>query len=91
MEIVGLPEPNVQQGQQFDDMLLEVFNGLPKYENNPLTKNDIDICHPVKSERKDGKNVAVCRFIRRTTTFDSLEEKKKIRDFQYKNQSIFIT
>ena len=63
---------------------------MPEFESNPLTSEDIDISHPLPSERKDGKNVAVCRFISRKSKFRLLEAKKNNRELKYKGHLVYI-
>ena len=60
LEIVGIP-PAEQVGDSVEDTLLEIFNDLPDLSNE-VSENDIDVCHIIPSDRKDGKLVAVCRF-----------------------------
>ena len=66
VEVVGLPNT---AADQFEETLLKTFNSLPEIRDSgyTITAEDIDISHPVKTERKDGKNVAVCRFVSRKT------------------------
>ena len=87
LEIVGLP-PAESQGTPIEDMLLEIFNGLPELSKQ-VSPDDIDICH-MPSDRKDGKLVAVCRFISRKMKLDILQAKKNSRKFTFKNHEIFI-
>ena len=89
VEIVGYPDFD-STTIDYEDMLLEVFNQLPGFQENPLTKADIDICHPLNTERKDQKNVGVCRFVSRKAKFAILEAKKSTRDFKYKDKNVYI-
>ena len=43
------------------------------------------------SKRRDGKNIAVCKFVSRKTKYDILNAKKSARDFKFKDQSVFIS
>ena len=88
LEIVGIP-PAEQAGDSVEDTLLEIFNDLPDLSNE-VSENDIDVCHILPSDRKDGKLVAVCRFKSRKLRSKILEAKKKCRNFKFKNHDIYI-
>ena len=88
LEIVGLP-PAESQGTPIEDMLLEIFNGLPELSKQ-VSPDDIDICHIMPSDCKDGKLVAACRFISRKIKLDILQAKKNSGKFTFKNHEIFI-
>ena len=81
MEIVGLPEAE-PEGTPSEEELPD----LP----NPLTSDDIDICHVLPTNRKDQKIVAVCKFVRRKSKFDILNARKNCHDFKYKENVIYI-
>ena len=42
------------------------------------------------SNRRDGKNIAVCKFVSRKSKYDILNAKKSAKDFKYKNESAYI-
>ena len=86
LEIVGLPE---EDGAPIEDTLIDIFNSLPDI-GKQITPEDIDICHIMPSDRKDGKLVAVCKFKSRKSKIDILQAKKSVRRFIYKNHHIFI-
>ena len=88
LEIVGLPPPEYE-GAPIEDTLVNMFNSLPDLTSE-ISADDIDICHNFPSDRKDGKLVAVCKFVRRKTKFDVLTAKKKCRNFKFKDNDIFI-
>ena len=75
IEIVGLPDPT--ENQSHEEVILEAINSLENlaYE---VTRDDIDISHPIPTRRRDGKKSAVCRFLSRKTKIDVLDAKKKL-------------
>ena len=85
LEIVGLLPPE-SQGTPIEDTLLEIFNGLPELSKQ-VYPDDIDICHIMPSDRKDGKLVAVCS---RKMKLNILQAKKNSGKFTFKNHEIFI-
>ena len=89
LEIIGLDEVKDGDFGSNEEKILAAINSLEHlpYE---VTKNDIDISHPIPTRRKDGKNVSVCRFVSRKTKFDILEAKKQCRDFQFNNKKVYI-
>ena len=74
IEIVGLPDPT--ENQSHEEVILEAINSLENlaYE---VTRDDIDISHPIPTRRRDGKKSPVCRFLSRKTKIDVLDAKKK--------------
>ena len=88
LEIVGLP-PAEEEGAPIEDTLIDIFNSLPDI-GKQVTPEDIDICHIMPSDRKDGKLVAVCKFKSRKSKIDILQAKKSSRTFTYNNHNIFI-
>ena len=70
---------------------MQIINTLPGIRGDPVTEEDIDICHPLKSHRKDRKNVGVIRFVHRKTKIRVLEAKRNAgKDFKYSGQQIYI-
>ena len=70
--------------------MINIINSLPEMRNNPINSAQIDISHPLKSERKDRKNVGVIRFVHRKTKIRVLEAKRKAGNFDFENQAIYI-
>ena len=56
----------------------------------PITPEDIDISHVVRTQRQDNKNVAICKFVQRKTKFRILNAKKAARDWKFKGNTVFI-
>ena len=88
LEIVGIPA--AESGDTIENTLINIFNKLPDMDEMPITPNDIDICHVIPSQRKDGKLVAVCKFVSRKIKYKILKAKKTVRNYKYKNNDIFI-
>ena len=74
-------------GVTVEETLIDIFNSLPEIK---ISSSDIDICHRMPSNRRDGKNIAVCKFLSRNSKYDILNAKKSARDFKYKNKSVYI-
>ena len=72
-------------------LLINAFNNLEGLEN-PIRPEDIDISHPLNSQRKDGKAVHVVRFISRKIKLEILGAKKREenRQFKFRNREIYI-
>ena len=89
LEIVGLPVPN--EGESEETLLLNALNNLEGIDN-PIRHEDIDISHPLNSNRKDGKPVHIVRFLSRKTKNMVLTAKKQEDNKQYKfrNKDIYI-
>ena len=89
LEVVGLPEANENESEE--TLLLHAFNSLEGIEN-VVTPEDIDISHPMKSQRTDGKRVHVVKFISRKLKDQILAAKKlePNRNFKFRNSDIFI-
>ena len=89
LEVVGLPEPN--EGESEEKLLINAFNNLKGLEN-PIRPEDIDISHPLNSQRKDGKSVHVVRFTSRKTKLLILDAKKREenKQFKFRNRDIYI-
>ena len=71
IEIVGLQASNVENGETEETIIVNFIKslvGLPK----PICPEDIDISHPLKSQRRENKPVHVVRFISRKTIYDVL-------------------
>ena len=58
IEIVGFNDLE-DSDRDFEPHILSILNSLPEFQEKPITSRDIDICHPVPTERKDKKNVSV--------------------------------
>ena len=87
LEIVVVPEAT--ENLSDEAILLEIFNSLPELPES-ITEKDIDICHIIPSNRKDKKNVAICKFVSRKTKLSLLDAKRKTRNFKYANNDIYI-
>ena len=87
LEIVGLPEPGNDETEE--QLMINTFNALPEL-GTEITSEDIDISHPLPSNRRDNKKVVVCRFVSRKSKFDILEAKKRLRKFKFRGNEIFI-
>ena len=89
LEVVGVPEAE-NPGDPIENTLVQIFNSLPGLHDSPITADDIGICHPIPSERRDNKIVAVCKFVSRKTKHRILEVKKDCRDLKFRNNTIYI-
>ena len=58
--------------------------------NTEISKKDIDICHPLPSNRKDNKRVVICRFISRNTKAMIIQAKRANRAYKYRDNEFFI-
>jgi hypothetical protein len=89
LEVVGLPQAN--NGESDETLLINAFNQLEGLENI-VTPEDIDISHPLKSNRRDGKLVHVVRFISRKTKSMILNAKKHEanKQFKFRDNDVFI-
>ena len=89
LEVVGLPEPN--PGESVETLLLNAFNQLDGLED-AIRPEDVDISHPLNSQRRDGKAVHVVKFVSRKTKNLILELKKKEenKQFRFRDKDIFI-
>ena len=89
LEVVGLPEPN--RGESEETLLINAINQLEGL-NDPIRPEDVDISHPLNSQRKDGKAVHVVRFVSRKTKNIILDLKKKEenRQFRFRDRDVFI-
>ena len=56
IEIVGLPDPT--ENQSHEEVILEAINSLENLAYK-VTRDDIDISHPIPTRRRDGKKSAV--------------------------------
>ena len=90
LEIVGLAQP--LQGETEETVIVNALNSLHGLENNPIRHEDIDISHPLKSRRRDGKPVHIVRFISRKKKLEILAAKKREenRQFKFRNEDVFI-
>ena len=89
LEVVGVPDAE-NPGDPIENTLVQIFNSLPGLHYSPITAHDINICHPIPSERRDNKIVAVCKFVSRKTKHRILEAKKDCRDLTFRNNTIYI-
>ena len=87
LEIVGVPEAT--ENLTDEATLLEIFNSIPDLPE-PITEKDIDICRIIPSNRRDKKNVAICKFVSRKTKLSLLEAKRKTRNFKFADNDIYI-
>ena len=89
LEIVGLPAPNPNETEE--TLLINAINELEGIES-PVRHEDIDISHPLNSNRKDGKPVHVVRFVSRKTKFAILAAKKREANklFKFRNNDVYI-
>ena len=89
LEIVGLPDPN--DGESDETLLINALNDLDGLDEI-VTPEDIDISHPMKSQRKDGKSVHVVKFISRKTKGMILSAKKQEnnKQFKFRNCEVYI-
>ena len=73
LEIVGYPDVPITA--DYEETLVNLINQLPGLSTGDkrIPKEDIDICHPVQSERRDHKNVGLVRFVSRKTKLQILE------------------
>ena len=81
-----IPTPGKDEVHQ--EILLQALNtlGLP-YDIRP---SDIDHSHPIPTRRKDGKNVAVCKFVNRKVKIDILGKKKLNKSLKFKGNDFYI-
>ena len=93
VEIVGLPNPiNTDDHKETEEnLVLNAINSLQDLPN-PVRAEDIDISHPLKSKRRDGKNVYVVKFISRKTKANILTAKRTLnnRDFKFRGNDVFF-
>ena len=89
LEIVGLPQPN--ENEDDETLIINALNNLDGIDA-PIRHEDIDISHPLNSNRKDGKSVHVVRFISRKTKGMILTAKKfdANKQFKFRNCDVFI-
>ena len=88
LEIMGVPE-EATENLTDEATLLEIFNSIPDLPET-ITEKDIDICHIIPSNRRDKKNVAICKFVSRKTKLSLLEAKRKTRNFKFADNDIYI-
>ena len=91
LEIVGLPEPNEEAEESDEDLILNAINSLQGLSQE-VRSEDIDISHPLKSNRRDHKHVHVVKFISRKTKADILAAKKAVanKNFKFRGNDVFI-
>lgn len=89
LEVVGLPDANANESEEA--LLVNAFNQLQGMDEI-VRPEDIDISHPLPSNRKDNKQVHVVRFISRKTKFMILNAKKQEenRQFKFRGNDVFI-
>ena len=88
VEVVGLPHPDDESSDESN--LLELFNSLDHESDRNFVQSDIDICHPIPTNRKDGRRVVVCKFSSRKHKIAVLKAKKSKRDLKLNDNIIFI-
>ena len=86
LEIVGLPDPNEQAGETDEKLIINAVNQLDGL-SDVVRPEDIDISHPLKTQRRDNKNVHVVRFISRKKKADILAAN---RNFKFRENDVFI-
>ena len=91
VEIVGLPAPVIADGETDESVIVNALNSLVGL-THPIRAEDIDISHPLKSQRRDNKPVHVVRFISRKVKYSVLAAKKAEanRQFKFRNNDVFI-
>ena len=89
IEIVGLLEVN--EGETEEKLILNALNELRDL-TDVIRPEDIDICHPLNSNRSDNKNVHTVKFVSRKVKFDILKAKRGVsnKNFKFRNNDIFI-
>ena len=89
LEVVELPETN--NGESEETLLVNALNQLNSLEF-PVQPEDIDISHPLNSQRKDGKTGHVVQFISRKTKM-MVQAAKKLETnklFKFRNKDVYI-
>ena len=95
IEVVGLPlvdDPNDRERDAKNEKLLvDTLNTLDGLDRQ-LTVEDIDISHPVPSNRRDNKTVFIARLISRKRKNEIISAKKSQanHNFKFRNRDIFI-
>ena len=93
LEIVGLPDPiNTDDHKETEEnLVLNAINTLQDLPN-PVRAEDIDISHPLKTNRRDQKNVYVVKFISRKTKANILAAKRTLnnRNFKFRGNDVFF-
>ena len=89
LEIVGLPQANENESEE--NLILNALNNLEGI-SDVIRAEDIDISHPMKSQRTDGKRVHVVKFISRKIKADILDAKKlePNKNYKFRNSDVFI-
>ena len=89
LEVVGLPDVN--DGETEETLLVNAFNQLQGMDDI-VRPEDIDVSHPLPSNRKDNKKVHVVRFISRKTKFMILNAKKQEenKQFKFRGNDVYI-
>ena len=89
LEVVGLPKKNDHESEE--TLLVNALNQLEGLDEI-VRPEDIDISHPLPSNRKDNKQVHVVRFISRKTKFMILNAKKleANKQFQFRGNDVYI-
>ena len=87
IEIVGLPVASPEENNE--DIILEALNSLPDLAF-PVQSADIDVSHPIKSRRKDKKQVNICKFVSRKCKYMVIEAKKKVPDLKFRDNVVYI-
>ena len=89
LEFVGLPAPN--KGEEDEMVIVNACNSLVGIDTI-VRPQDIDISHPLKSQRRDNKPVSVARFISRKVKYAILTAKRseENRQFKFRGQDVYI-
>ena len=74
VEMAGLTHPDDESSDESN--LLELFNSLDHESDRNFVQSDIDICHAIPTNRKDGRRVIVCKFSSRNHKIAVIKAKK---------------
>lgn len=91
LEFVGLPAPIVDTGETEESVIVNACNSLAGL-SVVVRPEDIDISHPLPSNRRDGKPVHIAKFVSRKTKFAILAAKRSDanRQFKFRDQDVYI-
>ena len=89
LEFVGLPPPN--QGETEETVIINACNSLVGL-SVVVRPEDIDISHPLPSNRRDGKPVHIAKFVSKKTKFAILMAKRSDanKQFKFRDQDVYI-
>ena len=91
LEFVGLPAPNTDAGETEESIIVHASNSLEGI-SVVVRPEDIDISHPLPSNRRDGKPVHIAKFVSRKTKFAIMTAKRSDpnKQFKFRNQDVYI-